>query len=202
MLGAEAIGQDAEQQPAAEPGESGEAVDGDRGQRRDAADHGVAHHVEDRPGMRRAAGEMRQRQRDELRGFERLRDGPLHFRCAGSICGSRCRRLWRLSHQKRGRYQKRQCDNADHQHRRAPVIGRDQPARERGDRQRRNAHAGRHQRNREAAVVFDPGARRRHHRRIETAGRNADQDAERQLELPQAGGLARPDQPGAEQQRA
>ena len=38
VLGAEAIGQHAEQQAAAEAGEAGEAVDGDRGQRRDAAD--------------------------------------------------------------------------------------------------------------------------------------------------------------------
>ena len=55
-LGAETVRHRAEQQTAAESGKAGEAVDGDRGQRRNAADHGVAHHVEDRAGMRRAAG--------------------------------------------------------------------------------------------------------------------------------------------------
>ena len=115
-----------------------------------------------------------------------------HVRRVGSICGRRAVRCGAGRTRNEAGIKKRQRDDADHQHRRAPVIGRDQPARERRDRQRRHAHAGRHQRHREAAVVFDPGARRRHHRRIETAGRNADQDAERQLELPQAGAPGSP----------
>ena len=134
---------------------------------------------------------------------ERLRDRPLRFGRAGCVC--RCqapRRSRRRAHQKRGRNQQRPGDDADHQHRGAPIIGRDQPARERRDRQRRHAHAGRYQRNREAAVMFDPGARHRHHRRIEAAGGDPDQHAEQQLELPQAGGLARRDQAGAEQHAA
>ena len=103
LLGAEAIGQYAEQQPAAEAGEAGKAVDGDRGQGRDAADHGVAHQVEDRPGMRGAAGEMRACKDDELWRSQRLRDGPLPVRRVGSICGSRRRGRWRLSHQQRAK---------------------------------------------------------------------------------------------------
>ena len=43
----------------------------------DAADASVAHHVEDRPGMRRATGEVRERDRDELRRAQRLRYGQL-----------------------------------------------------------------------------------------------------------------------------
>ena len=58
-LDAEPVGEHAEQQAAAEPGEALDAVDADRRHRRDAADHGVAHHVEDRPGMRRAAQRRR-----------------------------------------------------------------------------------------------------------------------------------------------
>ena len=144
---------------------------------------------------------MRQRQRDELRGPQRLPDGPLHFRRVGSAA-RRCCGLRRRTHQERRRDQQRPGRDADHQHRRAPVIGRDQPACERRDRQRRHAHAGRHQRHRKAAAMFDPGARHRDHRRIETAGSNPDQHAEEKLELPEAGGLARADQADAEQHRA
>ena len=92
-LGADAVRHHAEREAAAQSGESGEAVDGDRGQRRDAADHGVAHHVEDRARMRRAAAEMRQRQRDELRRAERLRRAPLHFGRIRAVRAGRCRRL-------------------------------------------------------------------------------------------------------------
>ena len=145
---------------------------------------------------------MRERERDELRGFECLGGRPLHFRRAVSACRCRRRGLRRRTHQQRGRNQQRQCHDADHQHRRAPVVGGDHPACERRDRQRRHAHAGRHQRNREAAMIFDPGARGRHHRRVETAGGNPDQHAERQLELPECGGLARRDQADSQQQRA
>jgi len=47
--------------------------------------------------------------------------------------------------------------------------------------------------------MFDPGARHRDHRRIEAAGRDPDQHAEEELELPQARGLARADQSNTEQ---
>ena len=48
--------------------------------------------------------------------------------------------------QQRGRDQQHPGDDADRQHRGAPVVGRDQPARERRHRQRRHAHAGGDQR--------------------------------------------------------
>ena len=60
-LGAEPVGQHAEQQAAAQARQALDAVDADRRHRRDAAGDGVAHHVEDRAGVRRAAGEEGQR---------------------------------------------------------------------------------------------------------------------------------------------
>ena len=136
------------------PEKPGEAVDRDRRHRRDAADHGVADHVEDRPGMRGAAGEMRQRERDELRRAQRLRHGPLRYPA----------RRWRRGSAAAGSaaagapgtqagISSAQAATPMIEHRGAPVVGRDQPARERRDRHRRDAHAGRHQRDRKAAVL-------------------------------------------------
>ncbi len=188
--------------PSAEPGETGHAVDGDRSERGDAADHGVAHHVEDRPGMRGAAGEMRQRQRDELRRAQRLRHGPFGLRRLTGTGGRVAGGLRRRAHQEAGRDQQRPGGDADHQHRRAPVIARDQPACGRRDRHRRDAHAGGDQRDCEAAVLVDPRTRERDHWRIEAAGGNPDQHAEDKLKLPQGLRLARRDQADAEQHAA
>ncbi len=92
-----------------------------------------------------------------------------------------------------------QASDADHQHRRAPVIGCNQPAGERRDRQRRHAHAGRYQRHREAAVVFDPGARqppssahRNRRRQCRSARRTASWNCHR---------LARPGSPADQAER-
>ena len=113
---------------------------------------------------------MRQRQRDELRRAQRLCRGPFRLRRIRG-CGVRVSRaLRRGADQERGGDQQRPCGDADDQHREAPVIGGDQPARRWRDRQRRHAHAGRHQCDREAAMLVDPGAGKRHHRRIEAAG--------------------------------
>lgn len=145
---------------------------------------------------------MRQRQRDELRRAQRLRHGPFGLRRARSRWHRDVRSLRRRAHQERGRDQQHPCGDADHEHREAPIIGRDQPACGGGDRQRRNAHAGRHQRDGEAAMLVDPGARKRHHRRIEAAGGDPDQHAEAELELPQALRLACGHQAKPEQQAA
>ena len=144
----------------------------------------------------RAACEMRTCQRDELRRAQCLRHRPLRFRHRGRAAGGRrCGLPRRRAHQEGGRDQQRPGRDPNHQHRGAPVIGRDQPACERRDRQRRHAHAGRHQRYRKAAMVLDPGARHRDHWRIETAGRDPDQHAEEELQLPQGGGLLAPTSP-------
>ena len=52
-----AVGGDAEEEAAGEAGEALDAVDRDRGHGGDAAEHGVAQHVEDRAGVRGAAEE-------------------------------------------------------------------------------------------------------------------------------------------------
>ena len=74
--------------------------------------------------------------------------------------GRVARGLRRRTHQEAGRDQQRPGGDADHEHRGAPVIGRDQPARGRRDRHRRDAHAGGDQRDREAAVLVDPARSR------------------------------------------
>jgi hypothetical protein len=57
-LGALPVGQHAQQQAAAETRQAGQAVDANRRHRGNAAADGKGHHVEDRPRMRRAAGEV------------------------------------------------------------------------------------------------------------------------------------------------
>ena len=82
------IGEEAEQEASAQAGQAFHAVDADRGHCRDAAEHGVADHVEDRPGMRGAAREKGQRQHQELRRAQRAADGPSGSGIAGSaLCG-------------------------------------------------------------------------------------------------------------------
>ena len=85
---------------------------------------------------------------------------------------------------------------------RAPVVGRDQPLRERRDRHRRHAHAGRHEGDREGAVFLEPARDGRHHRRKDGTGGDTDQHAVDQLEFEQAGGAARECQAKAQQDRA
>ena len=93
--------------------------------------------------------------------------------------------LGRPAHQQRRRDQQDPGGDGDHQHGDSPVIGRDQPARERRDRHRRDADAGRDQRHREAAVGVEPHGGRRDQRREEAAGGEADQNAIGELELDQ-----------------
>jgi hypothetical protein len=105
LLDPNPIGEDAEQQASAEAGQAFQAVDADRRHRRNAAADGVAHHVEDRSGMRRAAQEERQREDDELRRAQRLRGGQAEpvgrdLRAGADTC--RPGRLRRLPHQKGG----------------------------------------------------------------------------------------------------
>ena len=79
-----------------------------------------------------------------------------------------------------------QASNADGQHGGAPVIGRDQPARERRDRHRRHAHAGRDQRDGEAAVLLEPALTAAIIGAKKAPAASADQHAIGELELPAA----------------
>ena len=84
----------------------------------------------------------------------------------------------------------------------APVVVRDQPARERRHDERRHAHAGRDQGHGEAAVVLEPARGHGHQRRVEGAAATPTMHAEQELELEQAGGAAGQRQADAEQQAA
>src|SRR5437879_2425345 len=91
---------------------------------------------------------------------------------------------------------------ADHQHGEAPVIGGDEPAGERPDDRRADAEARRDERDRETAVPGEPPGGRRGHRRVEAARRQTDDHPEDELELAEAGRLARRHQAEAEQDAA
>ena len=81
---AEAVGGDAEQQPAEEARETLDAVDARGRERRGAADHGVADGVEDRAGMGGAAEEERAGEHGELRRAQRRPAGRLRRRGAAA----------------------------------------------------------------------------------------------------------------------
>ena len=144
--------------------------------------------------MRGAAAEEGEREHDELRRAQRRGDGHVGrrrqrlrrrtpARCASRDGGRRTNRAAGIM-QAPG-------DDADRQHRGAPVIGRGQPARERRDRHRRHAHARRDQRDGEAAVLVEPVGDGGDHRREKGAGGEADEDAIGELEFEQRGGPAR-----------
>ena len=105
----------------------------------------------------------------------------------------------RPPHQQRGRDQQRPCNDADRHHRGAPVIGRNQPARERRNRHRRHAHAGGDQRHRKAAIVHEPAGGGRDHRGEERAGSEPHHQAVSELELHQRRRAAGQDQAEPEQ---
>ena len=72
----------------------------------------------------------------------------------------------------------------DHQHRAAPVVAGDDPARQRRDEHRAESHARRDQCHGQAAVDGEPTRHRRGHRRIDATHSQPDSDAEQELELP------------------
>ena len=79
LLGAETVGEESADHPPADRGQPRDADHRRRRHRCDATIDRVGHHVEDRPGMRRAAGEMRARERRELRRAQRTSHRPLHL---------------------------------------------------------------------------------------------------------------------------
>lgn len=124
------VGKAAIEQPATQSRQALDAVDADGGHRCDAADRRIVHHVEDRPGMRCAAGCEGQAKHDELRrskDFRQLRPGAVGRELGSAIDGLD---RWAPDEQS-GRHQQHPGCDADDQHGRPPFIGRDQPARER-----------------------------------------------------------------------
>ncbi len=178
------------------PASALDAVDGDRGHHRQAAGDGVAHRVEDRPGMRGAAAEVGERQHPELRRAQRL--ARRHAGIGGAHRHARRRRhalalvdhLRRAAHQEGRRHEDHPGQDGDHELGGAPVVVGDQPAREGRDRHRRHAHAGRDQRHGKAAMLLEPAGHRRHRRHEHRTGGAAEQQAVDELELEQAGGAA------------
>ena len=148
----------------------------------DAAADRIGHHVEDRAGVRGAAAKWvsASATKAEVRkacaaviggaGRRRARDAR------GMPCGGMAGGGLRISSAAGTSSDRRAIPSASM--RRAPVVGRDQPAHERRHDERRHAHAGRDQRHREVAMAIEPGRGDGHQRRIEGAAGDADQDAE------------------------
>src|SRR6267154_2318750 len=124
-LHAEAVGEHAEREAATEPGEALDAVDRDRGERREAAGHGVGDRVEDRPGVRRAAGEEGEREHGERQRDERV--AQAHWRSFGAALRRSLRRR-RPAHEERRRDECRPDEHGEHDLRAAPVQLRDEPS--------------------------------------------------------------------------
>ena len=163
-------------------------------------DH-VGDHVEDRSRVRRAAREVGEGERRELRRAERLRHREL---TAGggdrAHAGGRQRR--RVAHEQRGGDHDEPHEIADDQHGEAPVVAGDEPASERSHHGRADAEPGRDERDGKAAMPREPARRRRGHRCVEAARRQPDQHAEQELELAEGGRPARRHQAETEQRAA
>ena len=150
-----------------------------------------------------AAREIGERDRGELRCAQRARHGELALggaHACPAAGGSRQRRGF--THQQCGRNDEQPGQSAQRQHRGAPAVIVDQPAREGRYRHRTDRETGRDERHREAAMPGEPPCRRRRQRRIKAAGRNADDHAEQDLELSDGGGLARRDEAEAQERTA
>ena len=93
------------------PGEALDAVDRDRRHRREAAGHGVAHRVEDRAGVRGAAGEEGEREDDERRRAQRL-SRRHELPVAAAPRRSARRRGGRPAHEQRRGHERRPDDEA------------------------------------------------------------------------------------------
>ncbi len=203
MLGAEPVAENAEGDAPAHAGETFDAVDRHRGERREAARHGVRHGVEDRPGVRRAAAEEGEREDREGRGDEGFAQRHRSLRqCL--LAAQAARRLLRRrpAHEERRGNERRPHQHGEHGLRGSPVHARDQPRRERRHGHRCHPHADRHERHGEPAMLADPAHDRGDHRREEAADGDADQEAEGELELQRRLRAAGEEETQSEQHRA
>src|SRR5437899_6144571 len=197
-LGADPVGHEAAEDLAAERGEAGRGEHGGGRNRRHAVVDRVGDHVKDRCRVRRATREERQRDGGELRRAQRLRHREPRALGARRDNGGRRQRR-RLAHEQRGGNDDEPREVTDHQHGEAPVVARDEPAREGRRRRRPEAEPGRDERDGETAMLREPAGGRRRQRRVEAARREADDDTEEDLELAEGRRLARRHQTEAEQ---
>ena len=130
--------------------------------------------MEDRPGMGGATGEIRQREDPEHGRFQRLPErhvrpaaagGEWRLAPGGAALGGGCR-----AKQQRGRQDNGPGDEAEREHGEAPVMGDDQPARERRHQRRAQRQTGRDKGNGEAAMAHKPTGGGGGQRDIDRAG--------------------------------
>ena len=150
--------------------------------------------------MGRATREVGERNRGELRRAQRARHGELAVRGAHARRGAgSARQSRRFAHQQRCRNDQQPGESAQCQHRAAPAVIGDQPARERRYRHRADRETGRDEGHCKTAMPAEPACCRGGQRCIEAAGRHTDDHAEQDLELTDRAGLARRCEPEAEQ---
>jgi hypothetical protein len=114
--------------------------------------------MKERSGMGSATGEIRQRQDPEYRRFQRLSHRHVSFRdaCGGWVGGGPVIGGGRRAKQQRSRQDDRPGNEAEREHGEAPVMGDDQPARERRHQRRAQRQTGRDKGNGEAAMAREP----------------------------------------------